>query len=96
MRARICDNCHVIIRGPYHKVIQFGGRPARTADLCTKCVKGLTPHPPVKNPEPKPRRLYDIPLDGSPIKVHTIDQNTTGQLERIPHQGDNPPNSSPR
>ena len=56
MRARICDNCHIIIRGPYHKVIGIGSRPGKTLDLCPKCIASLypmeEPRPQMKKPEP--------------------------------------------
>ena len=92
MRVRICDSCQVIIRGRYSKVIGIGPRPGKTLDLCPKCMASLLPHPPAKNPEPKTRRLFDVPLDGSPIKVY----ESPDQIDRILNQGDYPPNPSPK
>lgn len=99
MRVRICDGCKVILRGRYSKVIPFGGRPGKTLDLCPKCMASLLPHPPAKNPEPKTRRLFDVPLDGSPIRVHEVQDTahlTPSEVDRILNQGDYPPDSSPK
>lgn len=96
MRVRICDGCNVILRGRYSKVIQFGSRPTKALDLCPKCMADLIPNPPAKNPEPKPRRFYDIPLDGSPIKVYETTHLSPDQIDEALNQGDYPPNVSPK
>ena len=114
MRVRICDNCHVIIRGPYHKVIGIGSRPGKTMDLCPKCIASLypmeAPVPKMKKPEPRLRSFYDVPLDGSPIKVREVDPQENmkndpvlninilnpDHVDRILNSGDYPPNPSPK
>lgn len=102
MRARICDNCHVIIRGPYHKVIGIGSSRGKALDLCPKCVSSLYPMEAPKKKkqeEPKTRRLYDVPLDDSPIRVHEVkySQNMNAdEVDQILNSGDYPPNPSPK
>ena len=93
MRVRICDNCHVIIRGRYHKVIGIGPGRGKTLDLCPNCLSSLYPmeEPKMKKPEPR-RRLFDVPLDGSPIKVY----ESPAEVDRILNSGDYPPNPSPK
>ena len=94
MRARICDKCGNIIRGPYQKVLTIGKGRIYSGDFHIDC---LATNPPAK--EPKTRRLYDVPLDGSPIKVHVVQDAATlthDEVDRILNQGDYPPNPSPK
>lgn len=88
MKARVCDKCGKVIRGPYLKVISVGGNLGKVLDLCPVCFSRLLSMEAHKHPNPKPkeapktRRLYDVPLDDSPIKVHEVSDTATLSMDR--------------